>query len=231
MRPRITVKSIIGRTAIGVAAFLILIGHALQAQPVEGLPRTIDFEALLIGHAAAGFTPGITGGRGTVSCQVQADHTAPNGSNVLTIVSGNRTNPVFPLCLYDGLHARDVDVAVRYKPVAGRTDQAAGIIVRAQNFENYYVVRANALENNVRLYRVVDGRRTEFAGVDVRVPSGTWQILRITAEGAHFTVYLDDKRLFAADDRTIADTGRVGLWVKSDSVTLFDDLTIFSASK
>jgi hypothetical protein len=98
--------------------------------------------------------------------------------------------------------------------------------VRARDADNYYVVRANALEHNVRLYRVVNGRGTQLAGRDVPVASAVWQTLRITAEGPRFAVYLDGKLLFEANDRTFGNAGRVGLWVKSDSVSLFDDFAI-----
>lgn len=108
----------------------------------------------------------------------------------------------------------------------GKLDQAAGLILRARDADNYYVVRANALEDNVRLYHVRDGRRTQFAGIDVAVSTGVWQTLRIRAVDEQFSVYLDGRLLFEANDRTFADAGRVGLWVKADSETLFDDLSI-----
>lgn len=205
--------------------------YALHATSMIHFPQTIDFDALPPGQPASDFTPGLTGGRGTVSCLVQADSAASSGGNVVTIVSSNRTNSAFPLCLYKAVRAKNVDVSVRFKPVAGQLDRAAGLILRARDFDNYYVVRANALENNVRLYHVVAGRRTQFAGVDVSVPSGVWQGLRVKAEGSHFAVHFDGKLLFEADDRTFADAGRVGLWIKADSISLFDDFIIFSASE
>jgi len=218
------------KTAL-VAAACVAAGSSSKAQPAMGFPQTIDFNSAPPGQPAPGFSAGLTGGQGRVTCLVQADNTSPDRGFVLAIRSSNQTNPVFPLCLYDELRARNVDLSVRFKPVAGQLDQAAGIVLRAQDFDNYYVVRANALENNVRLYHVVAGRRTQFAGSDASVPSGVWQSLRIKAEASHFTVHLNDKLLFAADDETLADGGRVGLWVKSDSVTVFDDFTILSAGE
>jgi hypothetical protein len=99
-------------------------------------------------------------------------------------------------------------------------------MVRVRDEDNYYVARANALEGNVRLYEVVDGRRRQFAGVDVEVPAGKWQELGLRAEGDRLTVSLDGRELFGATDRTFAEAGRVGLWTKADSLTHFDDLVI-----
>ena len=99
-------------------------------------------------------------------------------------------------------------------------------MVRVRNEDNYYIARANALEDNVRLYKVVDGKRQQFAGVDVEVPAGGWQELGLKVEGDRLTVSLDGKELFGATDRTFAEAGRVGLWTKADSLTHFDDLVV-----
>ena len=97
---------------------------------------------------------------------------------VVAETSGDRTNDRFPLLILDGFEARDVQVAVAFKPVSGRVDQAAGIVVRLKDANNYYIARANALEDNVRLYKVVGGKRSQFAGKDVPIPSGLWETLR-----------------------------------------------------
>ena len=113
-------------------------------------------------------------------------------------------------------------VSERFRPVSGTVDQAAGLVVRLRDPRNYYIARANALEGNVRLYRVVDGRRTQFAGVDVRVPRERWQTLGLRIAGGRFEVSLDGRTLFSAADRTFAEAGRAGLWTKADSLTHFD---------
>jgi hypothetical protein len=136
------------------------------------------------------------------------------------------TDNRFPLCTLNDLSAKDVDVSVRFKAVAGKVDQAGGLVARFKDKDNYYITRANALENNVRLYKVVDGSRKQFAGVNAKVTSGEWHTLRLVANGSHFEVFFDGKSLFTADDDTLKDAGRVGLWTKADSVTLFDDLRI-----
>jgi hypothetical protein len=97
-------------------------------------------------------------------------------------------------------------------------------MVRVRDPDNYYITRANALEGNVRLYKVLDGKRRQLAGVDAKVPAGEWQELGLRAEGDRLTVSLDGEELFGATDRTFAEAGRVGLWTKADSLTHFDDL-------
>lgn len=140
----------------------------------------------------------------------------------------------FPLCVYEGFIGKDVDVSVRYKPLSGKEDQAAGIVWRYQDPDNYYIVRANAVENNVVLYKVEKGRRTDLPlvdkgrtyGVKAPIPSGKWGSLRVVAVGDLFEVYSNGVKLFEVKDTTFPMAGKVGLWTKADSVTLFDDLTI-----
>jgi len=186
----------------------------------------IDFENTEIGRLPPGFTTGLTGGGGPVRWVVATDATAPAGPKVLAQTSTDRTDHRFPLAILDAPLLADLAVSVRFKPVAGEIDRAAGIALRRTDAANYYVVRANALEDNVRLYHVVGGVRTQFAGVDVKIPSGAWQQLAIAARGRSFEVSLDGKTLFSATDTRLTTAGRVALWTKADSVTYFDDLQI-----
>jgi len=122
----------------------------------------------------------------------------------------------------------DVEVSTRFKPVSGKEDQAGGLVVRLQDAENYYVTRANALEDNVRFYRVVNGRRQQLASASVKVAPGEWHSLTLRAEGNRFTVSFDGKQLITHADPTFKAPGKVGLWTKADSVTRFESLTIKS---
>ena len=115
---------------------------------------------------------------------------------------------------------------MRFKPVAGTVDQAGGIAVRLASPDDYYVVRANALEDNVRFYRVVNGRRQQIQGANVKVAPSQWHTLGLRAEGDRFTVSFDGKPLFTAEDGAFADPGKVALWTKADSVTHFDAISI-----
>jgi len=179
-----------------------------------------------VGALPAGVTTALTGSGGPVKWAILDDASAPAGPKVLAETSADRTDYRFPLAIFGAPVAADLEVAVKFKPVAGDVDRAAGIAVRLADKDNYYVVRANALEDNVRLYRVVNGRRSQFAGANLKVPSGVWQELKISARGNRFEIWLDGRRLYDATDSTFANPGRVALWTKADSVTHFDDLRI-----
>jgi len=120
----------------------------------------------------------------------------------------------------------DVDVSVRFRPVSGKEDASGGVIVRAKDGRNYLLVRANALENNFRLYTIVNGKRSTIASARVTEPKlGTWHTIRVAATGGKIQAYLDGVLLLDHQDRTFAD-GWVGLWTKADSVTEFADLEV-----
>jgi hypothetical protein len=191
---------------------------------------TMDFDSTAVGELPAGFSTAVTGGGGPAAWRVVEDASAPSGGKVLAQTSTDKTSSRFPLCIYEGLVATDVAVSVRFKPISGTVDQAAGLVARYRDKDHYYVVRANALEDNVRLYKVERGKRTQFAGVNVQVPVNAWQALTLEVNGTHFRVLLNDTLLFEADDRTFRNAGRVGLWTKADSVSYFDDLTVKSSA-
>ena len=147
----------------------------------------------------------------------------------------DRTSGRFPLAVYDGASVKDGTIGVRFKTISGQTDQAAGLIWRYRDPDNYYVVRANALEDNVVLYKVEKGERIALAprntpsstyGVKHAVPKQTWNDLTVTFQGNLFTVGMGGKQLFQVEDSTFGNAGKVGLWTKADSVTQFDDFTI-----
>lgn len=197
----------------------------------------LDFDTTEGGALPTDFSTALTGGGGPVRWMVKEDASAPSGGKVLAQTSTDTTDYRFPLCVYEKLMARDIEVAVRFKAVSGSVDQAAGLVVRFQDKDNYYIVRANALENNVVLYKVKNGKRTDlkpigtgpFAyGKKASVPHGQWNELHLTVTGKRFDVALNGQHLFAVDDETFPQAGKVGLWTKADSVTYFDNLTIES---
>jgi hypothetical protein len=186
----------------------------------------VDFENAAVGSLPAGITTALTGGGGAVKWTVTEDATAPAGPKVLAQTSADRTSYRFPLAIFDTPTLTDLEVSVSFKPVSGEVDRAAGIAVRLVDANTYYVVRANALEDNVRLYRVVQGQRIQFAGADTKVATGAWQELGIALRGNRFEVTLNRRSLFTASDTTLGAAGRVALWTKADSVTSFDNLAI-----
>ena len=120
----------------------------------------------------------------------------------------------------------DLDVSVRFRPVSGKEDASGGIIFRAKDGRNYFLVRANALENNFRLYAIVNGKRSTIASARVEEPKlGTWHTIRVVATGPRLQAYLDNAPLLDHQDKTFTE-GWVGLWTKADSVTEFADLEV-----
>ena len=182
--------------------------------------ETTNFEADRPGAAPKGWTLTKTG-KGEPKWTVEKDDTAPSKPNVLK-QSGEAT---YPLAVKDDTNLRDGFVEVKFKPLSGGEDQAGGIIWRCKDADNYYICRANALENNVRIYHFVKGKRTQFKGANLPVAANQWHTLRVDFSGKRFTVIFNGKELFNAEDETIADAGKVGLWTKADSVTLFDDFS------
>jgi hypothetical protein len=166
--------------------------------------------------------PALTGEGGPVAWQVLLVH------NRAALAEMSRVNMDyrFPLCIVDTVKASDVELAVSFTPIAGKIDQAAGLMFRVKDANNYYVARANALENNVNLYHVVKGVRRQIAGADVPVLTGKTQQLGVRIEGDAIKVSLDGRSLISVNDRTIQGPGAVGLWTKADSVTAFYELTV-----
>jgi hypothetical protein len=154
-----------------------------------------------------------------------ADPTA-TGGRAIAQVSKDRTDYRFPLAVYKPYSGKDLELSVRFKAVAGTVDQAGGIAVRLSTPDDYYVARANALEDNVRFYRVVKGRREQLASANAKVAANQWYTLALRAEGDRFTVSFDGKALLTAQDNTFPDAGKVALWTKADSVTYFDTISI-----
>ena len=178
----------------------------------------INFDKDDVGKAPAGWTATQTG-TGAAKWAVTSDQTAPSQPNVLK-QSGVAT---YPLCLKNDTSIKDGFVEVKFKPIAGKEDQAGGLVWRAKDANNYYIARANALEDNVTIYHTISGRRTEKKRANMKVTTNQWHSLRVDFEGSHFTVTFDGKKALEWDDQTFTDAGRVGVWTKADSVTLFDD--------
>jgi hypothetical protein len=178
-----------------------------------------------VGQLPEGFSTARTGQGVPAAWSVVDDASVPDG-RVLAQTSTDKTDYRFPLAIYDAVIARDVEVAVRFKAVGGAIDRAGGIAVRLADADNYYILRANALEDNVNFYHVVRGSRREIRGASAKVASDQWHTLSLKAIGDQFTIGFNDKTLFSVADRTFSNAGKVALWTKADSVTRFDSLTI-----
>lgn len=181
-----------------------------------------SFDADAPGAPPKGFAFGRTGGGREGKWLVRPEPGA-TGANALVQTDADNTDFRFPIALAEPLALRDVDLSVRCKAISGGTDQACGLVFRARDFNNYYVTRANALENNVRLYSVKDGKRQQIESWSGKVSAGAWHDYRVVAKGDHLEVHWNGAKVIDAHDKTFADAGRVGLWTKADSVTAFDD--------
>ena len=228
---------------IGLTGFLALsmvvpsVGNVL-AQTATNLPIQMDFEGMEIGSLPPGFSAAVTGEGGPTLWVVEAaDPADPGNARVLAQLSSERVSYRFPVCVYEPFVAADVELLVRFKPISGEIDQAAGLVWRYQDVNNYYVVRANALEDNVVLYKMEDGQRSDLRpvgawffsyGADAEVPANNWSTLSVVVRGNRFSVSLNGDHLFDVEDDTFSESGKVGLWTKADSVTQFDDFTILS---
>jgi hypothetical protein len=195
---------------------------------VAGVAQSVNFDGDAAGAPPKDWTLTMTG-RGTPKWTVERDETAPSKGQVLK-QSGKAT---YPLALKDGTSIKDGFVEVKFKPISGSEDRAAGLVWRAKDANNYYVVRANALEDNVVLYKTVNGVRSSLDivgrqggyGVKAAVPANQWHTLRVEFAGARSKVIFNEKPLFEVEDTTFADAGMVGLWTKADSVTAFNAFT------
>jgi hypothetical protein len=204
------------------AALLLLSGLMFSV----GAADLVTFDDAKPGGLPANWTGSLTG-RGEPKWTVEKDDSAPSRPHVLK-QSGEAT---YPVCLKNDTNLKDGFVEVKLKPVSGKEDQAGGVIWRAKDANNYYICRANALEDNVVLYKTEHGKRKSLEivgrrggyGVKENVAPAQWHTLRVEFSGQRAKVIFDGKQLFEVEDSTFADAGKVGLWTKADSVTLFDD--------
>src|SRR5260221_12121009 len=181
---------------------------------------TVNFDDLKTGAPPPGWTATKTG-KGDPKWEVVADDSAPSKPNVLK-QSGVAT---YPVCIKDNTSLKDGFVEVKFKPVSGSEDQAGGVIWRCKDADNYYIARANANEDNVTIYHTVKGKRSEKKRINTKVASNQWNTLRVDFKDNYFLVTFDGKKAFTWKDDTFKDAGKVGLWTKADSTTLFDDFS------
>jgi hypothetical protein len=178
--------------------------------------RSWSFEEDPPGSIAKGFTNEV--GRWEVVA-------TPEGK----VLAQKAENPdaTFNVALASGTSVKDLELSVRLKPVEGKEDQGGGLVWRARDSKNYYIARYNPLEDNFRVYKVVDGTRTMFQ--DSRAPRAEgWRSIRVVMKGDHIECYLDGAKALDVRDSTFPEAGRVGLWSKADARSYFDDLTLRS---
>ena len=195
-----------------LAVLILLTPSAFLA--ADGSKRTWTFDGEATGQIARGFTNDV--GSWSVVEVGQGKTLAQTAKNA---------NPVFNITLISDTSARDVDISVEMKAIAGETDQGGGIVWRAKDTTNYYLARYNPLEDNYRLYKVVGGKRTLLKNADI-AHSGGAHTLRVTMSGGHIECDYDGKKYLEQKDTTFTDAGKIGLWTKADAQSQFDNLTL-----
>jgi hypothetical protein len=194
---------------------VLVLSMSLIAQNLEAI---WNFD----GEQAGNIPPGFTNEGG--EWKIVADPTAPSKPNALAQLAEN-SGSTFNLTLVKGTNYKDLDVSVRMKAIAGKENQGGGLVWRVKNAKNYYVVRHNPLENNYRLYKVEQGKRSQLQSREIK-SNGGWHTLRVTMEGDHIQCYFDGKLFLEAKDPTFPEPGKIGLWTKADAQSHFDDLKV-----
>jgi hypothetical protein len=214
--------------------FTRFLGAALLLHSLASA-EVIRFDNCVPGKLPPGWTVAMTHDGAAPRWEVVRDEWAARPLYVLAQLSHDSTAGRFPLAIWDRIELRDGDVSVAFKTMDGVVDQAAGIVWRYKDPNNYYIVRANAIENNVVLYKVENGVRLSIApkglpsrsyGVKHEIPRRKWNTLKIAFKNSSFTVFFNEEQLFETEDRTFSKPGKTGLWTKADSVTYFDEFTV-----
>jgi hypothetical protein len=214
--------------------FVIALGMLFAAAFIMA-SENIDFDAMTVNEAPAAWTMDMTHLGGAPKWIILRDATAPSQPNVFAQISDDATRSRYPLAIYSGAKLADGTIRVKFKTISGKVDQAAGLVWRYSDHDNYYLARANALENNIVLYKVEGGKRISLEpkgtpsktyGVKHAVPSAIWCELSVKFRGNLFEVCFNGEKLFDVEDSTFQESGKVGLWTKADSITYFDDFFV-----
>jgi hypothetical protein len=187
----------------------------------------LDFEDVATGSLPAGWVAAETAGAGRLGkWRVEEMTGAPSGKRVLRLYETKNSGVTFNLCMSEATFPADLDLAVRLHANSGSEDQGGGLIWRAKDADNYYLARWNPLEDNLRAYKVVGGRRSMFQSVELKADATQWHALRIRAKGKSVEVSFDGTARISFEDDTFGQPGKVGVWTKADAASSFDDLEV-----
>lgn len=189
--------------------------------------RMLRFKKDDLGKVPAGWKVAKTGTGEGSNWKVVADDSSPSKTGFVVAQTAESPSAVFNLCVADDTSYKDVEVSVAFKAIKGQKDQGGGLVWRYKDANNYYVARMNPLEDNYRVYKVQDGKRSQFATQeDLKVPVGEWHRLKVKHTGDHIECFLDEKKYLDVKDDTFKDAGSIGLWTKADAQSYFDDLKV-----
>jgi hypothetical protein len=205
-----------------VAVLVALSGAVACAD--EGKERAFKFKKDDLGKTPAGWKAEKTGkGEGSV-WKIVEDDTAPSMSGLALAQTAESPGGVFNICVAEDTNYKDVTLSVTFKAVAGKTDQGGGFVWRYTDHNNYYICRMNPLEDNYRVYHVVNGKRVQIGGKEgIKVPAGEWHKLKVVVKGNKMDGYLDGEKIWEVTDEMFKDAGKIGLWSKADAQSHFDE--------
>jgi hypothetical protein len=197
-----------------------------RGQGPRSTRRLWSFEKDKVGAVPQGWKLAETRGKGTpATWQVIQDDTAPKGPKVVAITKNENRGSTYNLLMAEKTRYGDLSIRVKVKAVTGKQDQGGGPIWRAQDGDNYYIARWNPLEDNFRLYYVKEGRRIQLGTAEVKTDAKIWHEVKIVHKGKQIAAYFDGKKLIELEDSTFSEAGMVGLWVKADGRTAFDNFS------
>ncbi len=200
--------------------------NVVSKQPETKIETKADtifsFNADEAGKMPADWSNYYTGKGGLGKWEIRND----NGNQVLAQVSQENFGYHFDVIVLDESDYHDLEITVKFKGVKGEEDQGGGPVWRYQDPDNYYIARANPLENNYRVYKVVDGNRKQLASANIDMPTDEWHTIRISMTSNHIVCFYDEKKYLDVKDDTFTKKGKVGLWIKADAFTYFDDMKI-----
>ncbi|HEV3329696.1 MAG TPA: hypothetical protein VG096_01865 [Bryobacteraceae bacterium] len=210
----------------------LLASFSLIAAPAN----IVNFDRGPLGKMPPGWTAAMTNRGAAPQWEIRKDPSAPTQPYVFAQISTDPNRDRLPLAIFDSVSLRDADISVRLKAVSGREDQGGGLVFRYLDEKNYYVVRADALHDDVALYKIENGRCSPIVprgqppsqvGVKRDFLPNTWHILKVSVRGNRFQVYVNHRRILQVEDSTYRGPGKVGLSTKADSVTYFDDFRVY----
>lgn len=202
-------------------AMLFACAAGNEAALADGNTMKWDFQGASVGKLHGGWTSDHTGsGKGSV-WEVVEDADSPDGSRAIAQVSAEGSGGFFSLCVADNARFEDLVLTISFKAVAGKEDQGGGPVWRYKDANNYYIARMNPLEDNFRVYKVENGKRTELGSADVKAAAGAWHTIRIEHTGDRIQCSLNGKVYLDVNDATFPGAGKIGLWTKADAQTRF----------
>lgn len=199
----------------------------LLSLPVRGVELVLNFGSAGAEQSPANFTNVVAGEGQAGLWLARVDESLGATNNIaLTQTRKNLKDEHFPMCIYQREKFDDFTLTTKFKIVDGLVEQMAGIVFRFQDEKNFYVIRASALGNNLRFYKVVAGIRSQPIGPSLEVKAGEWYELKIECRGNKIHAWLNGREAIPELTDTSFTTGKVGFWTKSDSVCRFADARI-----